>query len=214
MKFISSIFTFLLSISLLQAQNAQEARDLLNEVKAKTQSYTNQKITFTNTLEVPNSNPDKPVTKRSMNGIISVKGDAYRLEMGDLVYIFDTKKLHIIDPDIEEVDITVLDEDVPLSPTSILNEFDKGYSLKISGTKMVNGKKLTLVNLKPIGASDIVDVELGIYADSKQLYSYKMLGMNKVVTILTITDYQTNLDMPANTFTFNKSDWPNYYINE
>jgi len=37
--------------------------------------------------------------------------------------------------------------------------------------------------------------------------------MNKVVTVLTITDYQTNLSLPANTFVYNESDWEGFYIN-
>ena len=212
MKYLSILFIGLFTFSGYRQTN-KEARSLLEEVKTKTLSFENQSIVFTNVLEVPNSDPTKPNTKRSMEGKILLKGDAYRLEMNDVIYLYDTKKLYIIDVDSEEIDITSVDEETPLSPTSILSEFDKGYSLKLEDKKTINGKSIQFVRLKPTGASDVVDVLLGIDTKTKTIYSYQMLGMNKVITLLTITDYQTNLSLPANTFVFNESDWEDFYIN-
>jgi len=212
MKYLSILFITLFTFS-GYGQTNKEARALLEEVKTKTLSYENQKITFSNVLEVPNSDPDKASTKRSMEGTIFLKGESYRLEMNDVIYLYDTKKLHIIDIDSEEIDITSVDEETPLSPTSILNEFDKGYSLKLENKKTIEGKSIQFVRLKPTGASDVLDVLLGIDTKTKTIYSYQMLGMNKVVTVLTITDYQTNLSLPANTFVYNESDWEGFYIN-
>jgi len=212
MKYLSILFIGLFTFS-GYGQTNKEARSLLEEVKTKTLSFENQSIVFTNVLEVPNSDPTKPNTKRSMEGKILLKGDAYRLEMNDVIYLYDTKKLYIIDVDSEEIDITSVDEETPLSPTSILSEFDKGYSLKLEDKKTINGKSIQFVRLKPTGASDVVDVLLGIDTKTKTIYSYQMLGMNKVITLLTITDYQTNLSLPANTFVFNESDWEDFYIN-
>lgn len=212
MKYLSILFIGLFTFS-GYGQTNKEARSLLEEVKTKTLSFENQSIVFTNVLEVPNSDPTKPNTKRSLEGKILLKGDAYRLEMNDVIYLYDTKKLYIIDVDSEEIDITSVDEETPLSPTSILSEFDKGYSLKLEDKKTINGKSIQFVRLKPTGASDVVDVLLGIDTKTKTIYSYQMLGMNKVITLLTITDYQTNLSLPANTFVFNESDWEDFYIN-
>jgi outer membrane lipoprotein-sorting protein len=212
MKYLSILFITLFTFS-GYGQTSKEARALLEEVKTKTLSFENQKITFSNVLEVPNSDPDKASTKRSMEGTIFLKGESYRLEMNDVIYLYDTKKLHIIDIDSEEIDITSVDEETPLSPTSILNEFDKGYSLKLENKKTIEGKSIQFVRLKPTGASDVLDVLLGIDTKTKTIYSYQMLGMNKVVTVLTITDYQTNLSLPANTFVYNESDWEGFYIN-
>ena len=212
MKYLSILFVGLLSLS-SYGQTSKEARALLEEVKTKTLSFDNQKITFTNVLEVPNSDPAKASTKRSMEGVIFLKGDSYRLEMNEVIYLYDTKKLHIIDVDSEEIDITSVDDEAPLSPTSILNEFDKGYSLKLENKKTIGGKSIQYVRLKPTGASDVLDVLIGIDTKTKTIYSYQMLGMNKVVTLLTITDYQTNLSLPSNTFIFDKSDWEGFYIN-
>ena len=212
MKYLSILFIGLFTFS-GYGQTNKEARSLLEEVKTKTLSFENQSILFTNVLEVPNSDPTKPNTKRSLEGKILLKGDAYRLEMNDVIYLYDTKKLYIIDVDSEEIDITSVDEETPLSPTSILSEFDKGYSLKLEDKKTINGKSIQFVRLKPTGASDVVDVLLGIDTKTKTIYSYQMLGMNKVITLLTITDYQTNLSLPANTFVFNESDWEDFYIN-
>ena len=212
MKYLSLVFVSLFAFS-GYGQTSKEARALLEEVKTKTLSFENQKITFTNVLEVPNSDPAKGSTQRSMEGVIFLKGDSYRLEMNEVIYLYDTKKLHIIDIDSEEIDITSVDDETPLSPTSILNEFDKGYSLKLEDKKTIDGKSIQFVKLKPTGASEVLEVLLGIDTKTKTIYSYRMLGMNKVVTILTITDYQTNLSLPANTFVFSESDWEDFYIN-
>lgn len=212
MKYLMALFLACFTLTGF-AQTNKEARALLEEVKAKTMSFKNQKITFTNVLEVPNSDPDKAPTKRDLTGTIYLKGDAYRLEMSGVTYLYDLKNLHIIDEDTEEIDITSVEDETPLSPTSILNEFDKGYSLKLAEKKTVNGKTVQYVMLKPTGASDVIDVVLGIDMKTKMIYSYRMLGMNKVVTLLTITDYQTDLSLPANTFVFNEDDWDGYYIN-
>ncbi|MCT4622696.1 MAG: outer membrane lipoprotein carrier protein LolA [Schleiferiaceae bacterium] len=213
MKFrIALIFSLILSISF--AQTNKEARALLEEVKAKTLSFKTQKITFDNSIEIPSADPAKAGTKRNMQGVISLKGEAYRLELNGMIYLNDGKSMYIIDPDIEEIDVTTTDDgEMPLSPTSILSEFDKGYSLKLGDKKTVSGKKIQYVILKPTGASDISLVEIGVDMSTKTVYSYKMTGTNKVITILTITDYKTDLNLPANTFVFNKADWPGYYIN-
>ena len=214
MKYLVGLFIAIFSLGMVNAQTSKEARTLLNEVKAKVQSYKNQKITFDNEIEIPSADPDKKSIKRSKTGVIVLSGDSYRLELDGLVYIYDSKYLYIIDPDIEEVDITTLDEDVPLSPTAILNEFDNGYSLKMGETNTINGKKIQFVNLKPTGDSDIEEVELGIVLDTKQLYIYKMIGVNEVITVLTITNYETNINLKANTFTFDESEWDGFYINK
>ena len=209
MKYLNILFAGVLSLS-GYGQTSKEARALLEEVKTKTLAFDNQKITFTNVLEVPNSDPAKASTKRSMEGVIFLKGNSYRLEMNEVIYLYDTKKLYVIDVDSEEIDITSVDDETPLSPTSILNEFDKGYSLKLEGNKEIGGKNIQYVRLKPTGASDVLDVLIGINTETKTIYSYQMLGMNKVVTLLTITDYQTNLSLPDNTFVFNKNDWEGF----
>ncbi len=214
MKYLAGLFIALFSFGMVNAQTSKEARALLNEVKTKIESYKNQKISFDNQMEIPSADPAKKSIVRSKKGEIAIEGDSYRLELDGSIYIFDGKKLYIIDPDIEEVDITELDEEFTLSPATILNGFEKGYSLKLNGTKTINGKKVQFVLLKPIGDSEVKEVELGIYTDTKQLYIYKMTGVNEVITILTITEYQTNIELPANTFTFDESEWDGFYINK
>ena len=214
MKYFTVLFIAVFSLGMLNAQSSKEARQLLDDAKAQIKSYKNQQISFDNQMEIPSADPEKGSVIRSKNGVISIQGDSYRLELDGIIFIYDTKNLYIIDPDIEEVDVTSLEEDIAISPSSILNEYEKGYSLKMSGTKTIDGKKVQFISMKPIGESEIEEVQLGIYEKTKKLYIYKITQQNEIITTLTITDYKTNIELPANTFTFDKSEWDGFYINK
>jgi len=201
-----------LSMSLI-AQSSSEAQKLLNEVTTKTKAYTNQRINFKSTINSPTGNPEKPRSSRSMSGEIFIKGDSYRLLMGELVYIFDGTKMYIVDPEIEEVDVTTLEDGMNLTPNSILDEFDKNYSFKMGKKHTVDGMSIQDVHLKPNGASELEEVIVSIDTKGNKLYSYKMFGTNDVITEISISEYEVNIDIPSSTFSFNKSEWEGYEVN-
>lgn len=208
--------TLLLSLSLLavSAQTHKEAKALLEKCKTTTESLDNYKIDFKNSITSPARDESKPATTRSMTGTIHVKGDAYRLLMNEVIYINDTKHMYIIDPDLEEVDKMEVDEESILTPTSILSEFNKNYSYKLGDKKVVDEKNIQYIILKPNGASEISQAIVGVDVNTNLLYSYEMTGVNKVITKIVVTNFETNLTVKANMFQFSPNEWDGYEIND
>ena len=123
-------------------------------------------------------------------------------------------KLYTILPQDEEVQITQYDEEenTGLTPSSILKSYEKGYSYKLGGTEKKNGKSIQYVILKPTASEEIDKIMLGVEKESKHLVSLKQWGTNGTITTFNITSFEPNKDLPAGYFSFDKSDYPGYYI--
>lgn len=216
MKIFNSAIVVLLSIfslSLTAQTTDKQAKELLNEASNKIKSYDNLSIVFNYTLVNDKVNP--PITQNE-RGTIAIQGDNYHLNFMGMEQIRSGNKLYNILKADKEVQVTEYEdgEDVGLTPSSILSLYKKGYSYKMGDTKQVNGKTIQYVELKANASEEIDHIEIGIEKDTKQLVSLKQWGTNGAVTTFTITVFKPNQNFPANYFSFNKSDYPGYYIAE
>ena len=176
------------------AQTNTEAKALLQEVKTKTESYKTQQIAFTNEINAPTGKPDGSRSSRQTSGSAMVKGDRFRAELDGIIILFDGRITYMIYPDDEEINVMDKDDDegVALTPSSILAEYENGYSYAMAGKETINGKNIQYVRLKPKANAEVKEIMLGIDMAKKQLYSFKQFGHNDVVTTLTVTKYIVN----------------------
>lgn len=195
----------------MNGQTHKEAKQLLSEASDKLKSYDNLYIAFDYNFE--NTRVSPPVTQEE-SGNIALKGDDYHLDFMGMKQIRNGSKLYTILPEDEEVQITEYDEEenTGLTPTSILKSYEKGYSYKLGGTEKKDGKTIQYVILKPNASEEVDKIMLGMEKDSKKLTSLKQWGTNGTITTFDITGFEPNKDLPANYFSFNKSDYPGYYI--
>ncbi|MDG1698000.1 MAG: outer membrane lipoprotein carrier protein LolA [Polaribacter sp.] len=192
------------------SQNSENAKLLLDEVSSKMGAYKNMSISFSETLSNENAGikeGDEPPLKSK----IILQGDKYTLNYLGNIFIFDGKKLFVINNDEKEVTITDGDmsgDDGFIYPSKLLTFYNEGYNLEMGDLKNINDRKIQYITLKPINSeSNIIKVELGI--DINEMYIYKLIqtGLNGSKTTFTITEFKKNQTLSSNFFSFDEEKY-------
>lgn len=206
---LSLILTLVFSFSTL-AQD-KKAKDLLDEVTSKVKSYDNIAIEFKYSLQ----NLKENINQESKGNVL-LKGNNYVLNFMGITKMFDGKKVYTIVPEDEEVSISNFDEndENAITPSKMLTFFNKGYKYSWDILQNVRGRKIQYIKLVPINTKDQrKEVLLGIDIQTKNIYNVIETGKNGSKTTIVVNSFKTNQPVSKNQFTFVKSKYPNYYIN-
>jgi outer membrane lipoprotein-sorting protein len=210
MKKITILFLSIFLTTITFSQNSEKAKSLLDEVSTKMGAYDNMSINFSQTL----SNEDAGIMEGDeppIRGQISLQGEKYSLNYLGNKFIFDGKKLYVINNDEKEITITDGDmsgDDGFIYPSKLLTFYNEGYNFEMGDLKNLKGRKIQFVTLNPIDSeSDIVKVELAI--DAKTLHIYKLIqtGSNGSKTTFTITEFKSNQTLSSNYFSFDEEKY-------
>ena len=192
-----------LSFSTANAQSADKAKKLLNEVSAKVKTYQNISLDFTYTYN-GNANTGKVV----------IEGEKYVAQLMGITQIFDGTKLYSINPDDEEVTVTKNTGSNAITPSKVLNFFNSGYTYSWDIQQKTEGKNIQYIKLKPTQTkSSTKEVLLGIDTQTKLVYNKIEVFKNGTRSTLKINSYKTNQTLGSGFFSFQASKYPNYYIN-
>ncbi len=209
MKKVGLLFiAIFISLNTIAQNNSIEAKKLLDEVSIKMGAYTNMIIGFNSTLVNKEAGiiNDPPI-----RGEITLSGEKYNLEYLGNNFVFDGKKLAVINKEEKEVNITnggLEEEDGFIYPSKLLTFYKEGYNFSMGKLKNNNGRKVQFVNLTPIDSnSDIVKVQLGIDAKTKHIYKLIQIGSNGAETTFTITKFKSNQPISKNMFSFDKDKY-------
>lgn len=205
--FVLGVFAFNVN-----AQNAEKAKKLLDEVSAKVNSYENIQIEFKYQL-----NNKESKTNQESKGNVTLEGDKYVLNFLGFTKMFDTKKVYTIVPANEEVTITDAedDEEGSLSPSQMLTFYKNGYTYSWDILQNVRGRKIQYIKLVPTDSeSDIKSVLLGIDIKTKHIYNLIETAKNGTNTTLTVNSFKTNQPLSKSLFIFDESKYEDYYIDK
>lgn len=204
-KIVVLIVVCFISITNSQAQNADKAKALLNEVTTKVKSYKNIAIDF-----------DVNINGQNSKGNITLSGDKYILNYMGITRLFDGSKVYTINPEDEEVTIQNPKKtgDESLTPSKLLTFFNSGYSFSWDISQNINGRTIQYIKLKPTGKSDVKEILLGIDSKTKHIYNKIDVYKNGSKSTLTVKSFKTNQTLSKNHFTFTESKYPKYYINK
>ena len=217
MKKVFFVVAFLLVNTVTFSQSSEEAKKILDEVSTKMGSYNNMYIGFSQTLsneEAGIKEGDEP----PINGEINLAGDKYNLNYLGNTFIYDGKKLYVINTGEKEISITDGDldgYDCFIYPSKLLTFYKEGYNFEMGKLVNMNGRKIQFVTLNPIYSnSDIVKVELGVDAKTKHIYKLIQTGSNGAKTIFTITKFKSNQPLSDSFFKFDRQKYlsQNYTI--
>ena len=153
-----------------------------------------------------------------IRGVITLSGEKYNLDYLGNTFIFDGKKLVVINQDEKEVSINsgnLDEEDGFIYPSKLLTFYKEGYNYQMGALKNSNGRKVQYIELTPIDSnSDIVKVQLGIDAKTKHIYKLTQIGSNGAETTFTITKFKSNQPISAQLFSFDRTKYAKqgYYI--
>lgn len=210
MKKITILFLSVFITSITFSQNSQEAKSLLDEVSTKMAAYNNMYLGFSQSLsneEAGIKDGDEP----PIRGEINLKGEKYNLNYLGNNFIYDGKKLYVINNEEKEISITdgdMSEDDGFIYPSKLLTFYKEGYNLEMGSLKNIKGRKIQFVTLNPIDSdSDIVKVELGIDAKTKHIYKLLQTGSNGAKTSFTITEFKSNQDLSEQFFMFDKQKY-------
>ncbi|TDE30488.1 outer membrane lipoprotein carrier protein LolA [Flavobacterium ranwuense] len=205
---IAALLFFSFSI---QAQD-KKAKELLDQVTAKVQSYNTIIIDFKYSL----TNAKENINQDS-KGNVTMKGNQYVLNFMGVTKIFDGKKTYTIVPEDEEITISKVNEkdDNAITPSKMLTFFNTGYKYNMDILQNVKGRKIQYIKLVPTSSKDQrKEVLLGIDIQTKHIYNLIEIGKKGTKTTLTVNSFKTNQPLSKNQFTFAESKYPNYYINK
>ncbi len=202
------LIIFVFGITAVQAQTAKE---LLNEVSKKVRSYNNIVIGFKYSL----NNPAENVSQET-RGDVTLKGNKYLLNLMGTAQMYDGKKLYIIVPEDEEINISSQSEEDEnsVTPSKMLTFYEDGYTYKMDIVQNVNGRKIQFVKLTPIDSkSDLKEILLGIDKQTKHIYKMIQKQNNGTNVTITVNSFKTNQPLSETLFVFDESKYENYYIN-
>jgi len=210
MKKYIILFLSILLTTVTFSQNSEEAKSLLDKVSTKMSAYENMYLGFSQTLtneEAGINEGDEP----PIRGEINLKGELYNLNYLGNNFIYDGKKLYVINNEEKEISITdgdMNENDGFIYPSKLLTFYKEGYNLEMGLLKNIKGRKIQFVTLNPIDStSDIVKVELGIDAKTNHIYKLIQTGSNGAKTTFTITNFKSNQDLSENFFKFDKQKY-------
>ncbi|WOC40395.1 outer membrane lipoprotein carrier protein LolA [Polaribacter sp. HL-MS24] len=203
MKKIYILFlSCIISLNLL-GQNSEEAKLLLDEVSEKMGAYENMYIQFSQTL----INEDAGIKKGDeppIVGNITLQKEKYKLNYLGNIFIFDGKKMVVINNDDKEVTISEGDidgDDGFIYPSKLLTFHKEGYNYEMGKLKTVKGRKIQFITLYPMDSeSNIVEVKLAIDLNTKHIYQLIQTGENSSQTTFTITTFRSNQQLSETLF--------------
>ena len=210
MKKITILFLSLFLTTITFSQNSEKAKTLLDEVSTTMGAYNNMFISFSQTL----SNEDAGIKEGDeppIRGQITLQGEKYSLNYLGNRFVFNGKKLYVINNDEKEINITEGDmsgDDGFIYPSKLLTFYKEGYNFEMGDLTNINGRKTQLVTLNPIDSeSDIVKVELAIDAKTKHICKLIQTGSNGSKTTFAITEFKKNQTLSSGFFTIDEAKY-------
>ncbi|MDH7446781.1 LolA family protein [Aquimarina sp. 2201CG14-23] len=202
---------FLVVALFMANTQAQDAKQLLDEVSNKVKSYDNIVIGFKYAL----NNPAENVSQET-RGDVTLLGNKYLLNLMGTEQMYDGNKLHVIIPEDEEINISSQSEEDEgsVTPSKMLTFYEEGYTSKMDIVQNVQGRKIQFVKLIPIDSkSELKEILLGIDKQTKHIYKMIMMQNNETNITITVTSFKTNQPLSKTLFVFDESKYANYYIN-
>jgi outer membrane lipoprotein-sorting protein len=201
-----------LSGTAVKAQTTEAAKKLLDQVSAKIASFKTMQFDFVYVLENRQEN-----IKQETEGSVTVSGDRYKLNFLGAEQLFDGQKTYTIVPENEEITISTVEEedDFGINPSKLLYFYKEGYAFQWDIKQNVMGRNIQFIKLIPIEENkEVKYLLLGIDSRLKTIYRLIEIGANETRTTLTISNFTPNIKLAANYFTFDATQYPDFYINQ
>jgi len=213
MKLKSTLIVLFLAVfANLQAQEDKKAKGILDKLSAKTKSYATIRTEFSYALV----NKDRKINNSQFWKLL-LKGDKYRLDMGDQVIISDGKTMWKILKNDKEVEISspTAKEDA-LNPKNIFTMYEKGFKFKYVKEEKLGTKIVHVIDLFPIvpKEKDYNSIRLFIDKTALQVLKSEIKGKNGNVYTYDIKKFATNEAIEEAQLSFKKADFPGFEVND
>lgn len=200
-----TLFLALIIFGAAFGQSDPKADKILKESQTKFKALKNISADFTYTLTNPNL--AKPIIKK---GTVKVEGNKYRVNFASESFYCDGKKVWVHLTDEEEVTISAYDPDEAISVDLIYKTYEKDVRSRMDGEEGTNYKiSVFMLDEK----SDFWKAEIWIDKTTKLVQKAKMYARNGSDYVYDLKNVKTNLTIDPSEFVFDKTKFPNVYIN-
>ncbi len=192
-----------------------KAKAILEEIRKRFLSYKSLGADFTLDITLA----DEPT--ESQKGTMAQQGNKYRVEMGSQSVISDGNTLWLIMSYNKEVQINDMPEEgetdgAILSPEAMLNFYDKGGFVYYLTNEYKDGSRtIQQIEFKPTDRNaDYSKLRMNVNKATKDVISVEAFAKDGSRYKLSIDKLSPNKAFPAGHFTFDKSKYPGYYIED
>lgn len=188
-----------------QGQKDPAALVILEAMSQKYKAYPSFEAEFTNSL----INPDK--SKEDISGKITVKGEMYRIDLGEQEVMNDGVNLWTYLKEVNEVNVTeYYPEDQQISPANIFTIYEEGY--KYVYVEEQEGGKIHIIDLEPESKGrDIYKIRMTITED-QELKSFELFERSGVKYLYSINSFRGDKNIEDDFFQFSEADYPGVEI--
>ncbi|MCU4155595.1 outer membrane lipoprotein carrier protein LolA [Carboxylicivirga sp. A043] len=185
------------------AQSQEKAKEILDQVSAKTKAYPSIVADFSFSLE----NMQEDINE-VYEGHIILKGNKYKVNLMDVDTYFDGEVLYTHMIDAGEVNITVPDpeDEETLNPATVFTIYENGYTYNYVAEGTINGKACHEIDLYPVNRDKPFSrIKLLVLKDNLQLYSIRQVGKDGNNYTVVVKNMTTNKQIDDKTFVFDKA---------
>jgi outer membrane lipoprotein-sorting protein len=208
MKRITLIFSiFLFAFFSLNAQQSDEkALKILDKVSQNMKNYKTIYAEFGFELKNSQENVDD---KRG--GKVWVKGDKYKVDMGNVQTYFDGKNVWTYIKESNEVNITTPDEDddEAINPAKIFDIYKEGYKVRFIQDRFEDTRPLYVIDLYPTDKSKSFSrIRLKIDKSKNEIYEFDKFDKDGNIYIIKLFRLYKNKPLSYSMFIFDKKKHP------
>ena len=211
-KLFSLTFLYLLLLTSLNAQEVidAKAKAILDEVSAKTKTFTTVKAEFVTISEKQLTSTESKVTD-TQTGTLQMKGNKFKLEFKGQTIFCDTKTQWTYIKESNEVQVNNApdpNQTDNINPVNVFTLYEKGYKYRYDKEDVVDGIKVDIISLFPLDQNkkSFHTIKLTIDRIKKQIISVKILNKNGTSNTINVKTFNANAEMPDTMFKFNIAD--------
>lgn len=207
MKRILSILFIVLGLSIVAQDNKivdVEADKILSDLSAKYKTYKTAEMNVALTIDLPDVDENQIMDVR-----VWIKGDKFKIELKDQVFISDNKTLWNYMKEYNEVQINNYEEsDAIFSPSVIFNLYKADYIYRMKESyKNSAGTLIKVLELAPIN-KDQNFFKIDLAVDSKNsIVEAKIYERSGTRYVYKIKDIKPNVELSDSFFTFDPSKY-------
>lgn len=189
------------------SQTDPKAKEILDQLSAKTKAYSTIKADFNYTLD-----NDAEDMHETQSGLIATKGNKYYLKIAGQEIRCDGKNIWTYLKDANEVQISELEEgnSDQITPTAIFTMYEKGFRHKYIKEETINGVATVIIHIFPLDldSKSYHTVKLYINKSKMELSKIEIMGKEGDTYTYIIKSFQPNVSLGDEYFTFDKSKFP------
>ena len=206
------IIALLLLVGIVNAQSDAKAKEILDEVSAKTKTFKSMSADFDFSMV----NKEMDIDEKNA-GTIKVKGQKYKVTLpepgveiysdGNTIWNYMKDGNQVTITDVEEAGSELMD------PSSIFSIYERGFRSKFIGEKQTGGKTLYQIELFPDSDEyQVTKIEVSINKATLMLDAATLHSTDGNLYGIVVKKMETNTNLQDSDFVFNAAKHPDVEV--